>query len=552
MAVYVCALLMISLLLQAAGAAEDRLGNLPAPWGHLLPVPQQATQAGLDDDAMGNIAEARANVDRSLDDKDIPAAELGLRYGTLGSFYLRYNVFSLADLCFDNALKLDPENFRWAYLLAYVAQKSGRPELALQRYQAASKLDDYPTVQIRIAEINLNLNRPEAAESAYTQALKVPELRAPAEFGLGQIALLRRNYSQSVRHFEQALALDPDALQAHYPLAQALRALKQTDKAREHLKQHGKGLPKVKDPILGNVKKLGDSAFKYFNQAIGAVHQQDYPNAIAAFEEGLRKQPDNAYARISYARVLYLQEADPARARAELEKALAADKDNALGYFLLGILDDAGRQPDAAISHYRQTLAIDPEHAGAHYYLANSLLHKQEYQQALPHYEKTLQLEPKNLNAYLMYLSSLELVGADDKLLLEKLDAAMTRFADNPLLQVYLIRLLALSPDPQVRNPEKSLELARSLVNRQAIQPHMEVLALSYAANGDFESAILLQEQLVTLSSLQPMMQDNSLSYVLSLYKNAQLPGVDRWFATQATPVNASEIFRYYPSAKPF
>jgi hypothetical protein len=45
----------------------------------------------------------------------------------------------------------------------------------------------------------------------------MPGLEAPALFGLGQIALLRRDYQSAIDDFSKALQLDSAATSIHYP-----------------------------------------------------------------------------------------------------------------------------------------------------------------------------------------------------------------------------------------------------------------------------------------------------------------------------------------------
>lgn len=536
----------------------DLLVQLPSQWqSELKPIPDSARGSGLDDASREKISLARWQVVQVLRQKTTTRQELARVYARLGAYYLHYSVYTLAEPSYANAAKLDPQDFRWIYYLAFIAQQTGRPELALKRYARARQLDsNFPPLDLHVADIQLDLNQLDTAQEAYERAAGTSEFTAPAEYGLGQIALLQRDYTAAITHFEKVLQLDPGAAQTHYPLAQAYRALKQNERARQHLSQHAKGKPEIDDPLIKTIKNLQQGAALHFKSAVTAVNQGQFDLALKEFAAGLEQDPQNAAAQVSYARVLYLAGKDKNRVRQELQQALSLDNSNTLALFLLGVLAAAEANDTQAVKYYQRVLQIDPDHAGAHFYLASQLFNHTDYAAACPHYNTTIELEPMNLNAQLKYLSCMENQGSSDTALYAQLETLHKRFPHYVLLSFLQVHLLALSSDTNVRDTNRAVVLARQLAEAQVILPHLEALALAYAANGDFQRAVEIQRELISAADSHMGNEQKQAEALLALYQSAKLPGLKKWFGqglfTRQEPFDPSGPFRYYPAPRPY
>jgi len=361
---------LLVLLLAPNFTQADQVATLPqARVGELQPVALPNLE-GQPEDISTVLVEARAHVDALLQSAAADT-ELADAYGELGSLYQSHQLGQAAERCFENAVQLAPDSFRWAYYLAWVTLQSGRNELALQHFEAAYKLDpDYPVLTLRMADAWLDLNRQDKAQAAYQAVADTEGLQAAARYGLGQIALLRREYQQAVDYLTRVLALDPAATRVHYPLAQALRALGQNAAAREHLAQRGNGLPAARDPLVEELQALQSGARLHFSRAMKAVRKHDYAAAVTAFEQGLQHDPENPDARVSYARALYLA-GDSGAAGAALETVLDAQPQHVTGRFLYAVLQEEAGATTVAVSDYQRVLEQDPAHAGANFYLGD-------------------------------------------------------------------------------------------------------------------------------------------------------------------------------------
>jgi len=550
--------LALVLLVQLAGAvalAGDSVSSLPGNWaGKLLPVPVPNLE-GQSADIQSGLDETRNAVNAALQKPDVSAAELAGAYGELGGLYQASFLRQSAEACFQNAQRLEPENFRWAYYAAWLADQTGQTALALTRYQHARSLkSDYPPLTLRMADVWADLNETDKAEAAYREVANVPGLKAPALFGLGQIALLRRDYASAIEDFSKALQIDPAATRIHYPLGQALHAVKRDAEAKEQLAQRGDRLPAVKDPLVEELEAMRNSASRYFTRAMKAIQDRDYKAAATAFARGLETEPDNATARVSYARTLYLSDRKP-EAREALERAVALQPDNTLGLFLLGVLSDEAGDSAAAGNYYKQVLEHEPGHGGAHFFLANHYWREGDYPDAASHYAAAIADDPRNVPARLLYLDTLDKTGAPEEQLKAALEAGVQQSPEQPLFTLRLIVLLATSQEKGTGDPQQALRLARELAEQQAIPPAREALALACAATGDFKQAAEIQQQIVSLAVWSWPGEADRLSRVLTAYREGKMPAAADLPSAppmQAPPTSGEGPFRDYPAPRPY
>jgi tetratricopeptide (TPR) repeat protein len=408
---------------------------------------------------------------------------------------------------------------------------------------------------LRRGQALLELGHLDEARPLYERALETPGLAAAAHYGLGQIALLQQRYEDAVAEFNASLTLDPDASAVHYPLAQALRASGQDERAREQLAIRGRDLPAVDDRLLAELEAHANPSLAQFRRGMVASRASQWAEAAEAFGAGLALSPGNTHARISYARALFLS-GDHGTARAELERVVAQDAENTLALFLLAVLDEAAGRKDAAIRGYRQVIALEPEHAGANFYLGQEALRSEGFEQAAQHFEAAIAVEPSNIPAYLYRDVALEHQGAREKGRVEGLEGAVARSPEDPLARYRLARLLAVAASESVRDPERALEMAQSLVAAQPAPQHLELLALARAANGEFQAAAELLEPLIAMANFGPPEESARLQQSLAAYRAGHLPeaGPDPSSAFLAIPprVDPTGPMRDYPAPQPF
>lgn len=544
----------IFLLACLAVARADLLSNLPDALAvQLLPVPDISTDM-LDPDAREQLAQVRQAVVDAIDQHQ-DSGTIADAYGELAALYQVQHVYTSADICYQNARTLAPDSFRWTYLHAYLASLNGETEAAVRRYEQARQLrPDYLAVMLRLADAWRDLNLQDKALDAYRQVADSRGLEAAAAFGLGQIALLRREYKIAIEQFDRALELQPEASRIHYTLAQALRASGHDEDARKHLAQVGDRLPAITDPLIDSLQSLQLGSRVHFSQAMKAIKQRDYAGARDAFAHGLEREPGNTDARISYARALYLS-GDKTTAGQQLQTIHESHPDNTLVNYLLGILAEEGDDMAKAEDYYTRVIELDPAHAGASFYLANHLYRTGSPRRAVPYYATSIASDPENYTAYLPYAGALLQSGHARTEALAAIDSALRRFPDQPLLRFLHIQLLACSSSVQGCNPDLAVREATALNERQSGPARVELLALAQGAAGDFKAASDLQQALISDAVWMMPTEIERLRRGLSAYQNGELPQDDAlftWKLLQAPQTLPADVFRDYPTPRPY
>lgn len=542
--------LLAAPLLATAG---DLASSLPAHRAASLGSVPEVMLNDMDAEARESVIAARRELNDLLQDERAESKRLADAYGELGGLYQVYLVFPAAEACYKNAIQLAPDEFRWLYYAAYLADDSGISELALARYETARKLrPEYKALGVRLGNVRLDLNQLEAAQAEFEPLVDTTGLEAAARYGLGQIALLQRNFETAIDYFTQALAIEPEATRIHYPLARALHALKRSAEAKQHLALRGDQLPTIRDPQIESLEALKIGTRIHFLHAMKAAKKQDFAAAAEAFALGLEREPDNVAARISYARSLYLS-GDKHGAHRELEAALARESDNALGLFLLGVLAEEEGDNAAAMDYYRQAVQHIPDHAGANHFLANQYYRQGKYRAAATHYASSLSGEPGNPLVYMPYLGALLQSGAGDQQIMSALETGLDKFPEHPGLQSLQIILLASSDDPRIGDTTEAHRLARQLPVQGPQQQGL--LAMTTAATGDFEQAVTLQEQQVAHAVWYMPTETERLGRVLTAYREGKLPPREdllnaAFFQTTAT--FGGGPFKTYPTPRPY
>ncbi len=549
-------LTLVALLLSGSPTlAGDAATDLPASLADSLrPVPDVNLDE-LDTQARNSIRMARQQLTEALQAQPVQPDRLAAAYGELGGLYQVNLVFPAAEECFQNASQLAPEEFRWVYYLAYLAEASGRTRQALERYQQASTLrPGYKALTVRLGNVLLDLNEQQQAQAAFEEVVDTPGLQAAALYGLGQIALLKRDYNSAIDAFTRALTHDPAASRIHYPLAQALRATQRNDEAKAQLALLGNQPPSFIDPQIERLEALKTGSRIHFQQAMKATRQQDYTAASKAFAQGLALEPDNVLARISYARTLYLID-DKAAARQALETALVMQSDNSLGLFLLGLLTEEQGDADKAADYYRLAIRFTPEHPGAHFYLANQYYRQDNYASAAQHYASSIQGEANNLAAYIPYIGALLLGDASATTVKTVLEIAIRQFPEYPAFQAIQVMLQAASRDTAMKDTQAALGNAQRLNEQRRIPPNEELLALAFAASGNYPEAISMQETLLSYARRTMPGEEERIAKTLAYYQAQTLPPLDEvinYAALQAPPFAARAVFRDYPAPRPY
>jgi len=189
--------------------AQDRMSSLKAgtEW-------DRARQQFL----AGDLDGALKTVDASIEMNDSVAKSHALR----GRIMLEAGRLEQAIPSFQRALAVDPEHVDAHYFLGIINERFRQHDEALSHYEEAARIDESdPQYVIAAAEMLIELDRLDEAETLLESRAEVFEHNAGVRQTYGHIAMLRGDVKKAVELFSEARLLAPDDISVVEDLAMA-------------------------------------------------------------------------------------------------------------------------------------------------------------------------------------------------------------------------------------------------------------------------------------------------------------------------------------------
>ena len=451
--------------------------------------------------------------------------DLAEAYGRCGRIHTLYKLNEPARICFESAARLAPNDARWVYYLGTLLQALGDFEAAEARLARALELKaGEAATLIRLGEVRLQLGRPDEARKAFEAAL--PAAPAAARFGLGRVALAQGDARAAAGHFEAALAVQPGASEVRSPLAIAYRKLGRIDDARKALEGYGEGRVIFPDPLMREVAALNTGSRQYVTAGTAALEEKRFAVAAQAFRKAVEANPADSAA---WAGLGVAQESmrDLPGAEASYRKAVELDPANARAHYNLGTLL-AARGDREGIGHLDTAVRLDPESRDALFNLAQALAEAGEPVRALDVWDRLLKMAPQDPVARFQRARTLASLGRHDEAAAElgpviaaapdevapravqaqallaagrdadaraRLDEGLARLPNSEILAQLLVRVLASSSRPEVRDGKKALEIAQRLLAAGSNADREEAMALALGELGRYTEAAAHQRR---------------------------------------------------------
>jgi tetratricopeptide (TPR) repeat protein len=189
---------------------------------------------------------------------------------------------------------------------------------------------------------------------------------------------------------------------------------------------------------------------------IGMLLQGDLKGAEYAFRRVTEAEPEYADGWLNVARAL-IQEGETEAARPFAEKALAINPQLARGHFFLAMVQKAAGDYDGALAHLRETVRQYPRDRVALNQAGRILFLQRKYGDAVAALEKTLDVDPEDLQAHYNLMLCYRGLGQTEQA--EREEKLFLRFKADESSQ-------ALTAKPRLLSPEDNNE-------RQAIHDHV-------------------------------------------------------------------------------
>jgi tetratricopeptide (TPR) repeat protein len=488
---------------------------------------------------------------RALSDR-ADAPELASAFGQYGMVLQAAEFYDVAEPCYLNAQKLEPDEVRWPYYLGGLYKSRGETDKAEAAYKQALALrpDDLATL-VWLGRLHLDQGRPEAAEPLFVKANSLAPRTVAALAGLGRVAVAKRDYPQAVKYLEDALAIDPEAESLHAPLAAAYRGLGQLDKAQPHLRQwRNRDLP-VPDPLQQELDLLLESALSYELRGVRAFESRAWPQAVQFFRKGIElSHADTQLSRSLHHKLgtaLYLT-GDIQGAREQFEEVVrhappgGLDEATSKAHYSLGVLLASRGDTQPAVQHLLAAVQYQPNYVEAHMAVADVLRRTGRGEASLSHYRDAIAINPRQNVARLGYAMALVQLRRYREAR-DWLDESVQLYGDRPDLKVALARLLATSPDAGARDGARALSIAQQMFDAGEKSTALgETIAMALAEQGNFAQAIGIQRDVMASAQRAGMTASvQRMAANLALYERHQ-PCRAPWFEDDLVSVPTTAV----------
>ena len=491
-----------------------------------LPAVLRVAEARLN---LGDPAAAKAAYEQAIAlDADSAAAHYGL-----GKVASEEKDYEEAARRFERALELQPGADAVHYSLALAYRNLGRLEEA--REQAAQYGSVAPTFRepladelrqaadsshfaVVFADQHLISGRWELAEEGFLKALESDPENPKVHRGLGLVAEHKGDLEAAKKSFREAKRLEPGSPFYDFYLARIFSREKADREAIEHLEEVIRVDPGFETAYF-RLATIHERYQRYEKalELYGGILELDPQNwaalvnrlaplrRLGRLEEAereaerlLKLNPRDAAVRVARALVLKDQgRADSAEE--ELRAALELEGEPpviALAHYNLGVVRAERGDGADALGHYRQAVELDPGLVAARFHVGVGLARAGLMDEAADRFAEVVIQEPDHVPARLALATAAVLMGdfvRSQRVLEEGLELAPEEVG----LAHTLALLLAVCPDPEIRDGDRALDLAQRVFQQAPSLEHGETLAMSYAEAGSFEGAVEWQTRVL-------------------------------------------------------
>jgi len=224
----------------------------------------------------------------------------------------------------------------------------------------------------------------------------------------------RKLWAEAIELAEEAIAIDPDFVEAHYYLALMFQ---HTNWYYREAEQWNRYLSLIERTDLSSPQVKQNLAHAYYRLGYNSYEDGDYDQSLIYFLNSIKEYPDYIDSNYWAARVFYeiddlenslyywdrVLELDRFYPRAQyfhdkVEASLKYGKE-AYSWYEQGYNEYEKRNYSRAIDSYRQAVRLNPKFIDAYYWLGRVYFDAGDYQQAINNYTQVLNLEPGNAKA---------------------------------------------------------------------------------------------------------------------------------------------------------
>ena len=324
-------------------------------------------------------------------------------WGQLGMFMFAHHFEREANICLGEAARLDPQQFRWPYLLGLSLSVSD-PDVAILYWNRVTELQpSLAIVHLRMGELYLHLRQTENAR----RSIQLGLLREPEQTrGLLAMAHLQLddNEPEASLQWLGRIPSEKSNIRSVYELRSQIQQRLGNHAAALQDLSVAEQLPDVplvwRDPIAAEVLAMRHEARAILERAEMLIDQQQIPQAISLLQEALTFDQRDPQVHSALARA-YLQISRLPQAESILAVARQQHPHSVEVWFQSGVVAFASERFNAAAAYFRSALECKPTHALAHYNLGHTFLKLGDHSSALESFGQAVLHRPSFVDAHI-------------------------------------------------------------------------------------------------------------------------------------------------------
>jgi tetratricopeptide (TPR) repeat protein len=340
--------------------------------------------------------------------------------GHLGMLYELYQYPAPAKVCYQRAVTLAPEEFRWRYYLGRLERFQGDNVEAAATLTSALAIDpSYGPAIVELARAYLEQAQMDDAEGAFRRLLESQPRSVAGLGGLGEVLAGRGEHAGAVQRYESALEIAPRHAPLHYALALSYRDLGREQDAARHFDIARQGSPANpdEDPLAAAIAELEVGSGRDYRDGKRLFHAGRFAEAAARLEQVVQARPNHAGARAALGAAL-LRSNRNAEALAAYTRAVALNPGNLDALRPYSLLLLRSRRYDEAEKQMRKVLDLGGDHYDDHHILGAVLVGLNRLDDATTEFERALERKPDHGEArgalvQILWRRTLE-AGSDD------------------------------------------------------------------------------------------------------------------------------------------
>lgn len=343
----------------------------------------------------------------------------GPAWGKLGMVLFAHQFEVEMIPCFEEAARLDRQDFRWPYFLGLGVAVSD-PELAERSYrEALARQGDVSVIHTRLAELLLAQQRFDEAGQHFRTAVDRDPQDARAFLGMARLALLCGDAAAAVPWAEHAAQLAPGTRDVHEVLAQLYQRTGKREAAVRELQEVARRSQidlMWNDPVAAKVVELRRDSRWSLQQAAGLASEGRLRDAIHVLRTALAADDREPELYVLCGRFL-VQDGKLGEAAELLQQGLKRHPEAAEIHFQRGVVAYLGGNDELADRAFRDALSRKPDYALAYHNLGHTRLRQQKWDDAAQAFRDAIRCRPDYVDAHINLARALKELGKNEEMI---------------------------------------------------------------------------------------------------------------------------------------